>query len=103
MSKFAVIKTGGKQYLVEEGDKIKIEKLPQEEGEEVKFDKVLMRATNRSFKVGDPEVDRYKVEGKIVEQGRDDKVVVYKKKAKKRYEKKQGHRQPYSIVEIESI
>ena len=95
----AVIQTGGKQYYVSEKDVIYVEKLDLEEGAKVSFDQVLMVDN----KVGTPYVDGAKVEGVVVKNGKQKKIVVYKYNAKKKYRKKQGHRQPYTKVEIKSI
>lgn len=100
---FAVIKTGGKQYLVSPGDKIKIEKLDAKEGEEVNFDQVLLLEKGKSLKIGDPLVKGVKVAAKVIRQDKAKKVVVFKYKAKKRYQKKKGHRQPFTEVEILKI
>jgi large subunit ribosomal protein L21 len=100
---YAVIETGGKQYTVQEGDTIYIEKLEKEEGEKVDFSKVLMLSNDEDFKVGRPFVEGAKVEGIVLEQGKGRKVIVYKYKSKKDYRKKQGHRQPYTKVKIEKI
>lgn len=110
----AVIKTGGKQYKVREGDKIRIEKLNSEVGKEVVFDEVFLVADEvtgdddtvksvKEIKIGKPKVRGAKVTGKVLAQGRNDKVIVFKYKPKKRYKKKQGHRQPYTEVEITKI
>ena len=99
----AVIKTGGKQYKVATGDKIKIEKLDAQEGKSVVFNEVLLVADDKDIKIGQPKVSGVEVEGKISEQGRDDKIIVFKYKAKKRYQVKRGHRQPYTTVEITKI
>lgn len=95
----AVILTGGKQYYVSEGDVIYIEKLDANEGDKVTFDKVLMVDNN----VGTPYVDGASVVGNVVKNGKQKKIIVYKYNAKKKYRKKQGHRQPYTKVEIKSI
>ena len=95
----AVITTGGKQYYVSEKDVIYVEKLDLEEGAKVVFDQVLMVDN----KVGTPYVDGAKVEGVVVKNGKQKKIIVYKYNAKKKYRKKQGHRQPYTKVEIKSI
>ena len=95
----AVIQTGGKQYYVSEKDVIYVEKLDLEEGTKVSFDQVLMVDN----KVGTPYVDGAKVEGVVVKNGKQKKIIVYKYNAKKKYRKKQGHRQPYTKVEIKSI
>ncbi|MCD6429176.1 50S ribosomal protein L21 [bacterium] len=99
----AVIKTGGKQYLVKPGDKIKVEKLPKKEGEEIIFDQVLLIEDGKNVKIGKPLVENAKVKGKILEQGKGAKIIVFKYKAKKRYKKKMGHRQLYTLVEITEI
>lgn len=105
MSKIAVIKSGGKQYLVKAGDIIKIEKLPAEKGKSFTFDKVLMVSdeTGKDVKVGQPFIKDAKVRAKVLEQGRDKKVRVVKYKAKTRYHKVYGHRQPFTKVKIEKI
>jgi len=99
----AVIKTGGKQYIVSLGTKLKIEKLPQEEGTDVEFSEVLLLENDKGLEVGAPFVQGAKVKGKILQQGKAKKVVVFKFKAKKRERVKKGHRQLYSEVEITSI
>lgn len=96
---YAVIETGGKQYRVQPGDVISVEKLNVEAGEEIKFDKVLVMGEGADVKVGTPYLDAA-ITGKVVENGRGKKVIIYKYKAKKDYRKKQGHRQPYTMVEI---
>lgn len=95
----AIIETGGKQYLVEEGKELYIEKLAAKDGEKIVFDKVLMVDS----KVGTPYVSGAKVSAKVEKQGKAKKVIVYKYRAKKNYHKKQGHRQPYTKVTIEKI
>ena len=99
---YAVIETGGKQYKVEQGDVVFIEKLGAEEGEAVKFDKVLAIGGD-DFKIGAPYVDGAYVEASVLKNGKEKKVIVYKYKSKKGYHKKQGHRQPYTKVEIKAI
>ncbi|HEY4544455.1 MAG TPA: 50S ribosomal protein L21 [Tissierellaceae bacterium] len=100
---YAVIETGGKQYRVQEGDVIFVEKLDVEAGETVEFDKVLVVANDNGLNIGKPVVEGAKVEASVVEQGKGKKVIVFKYKAKKNYKKKQGHRQPYTKVKIEKI
>ncbi len=100
---FAVIKTGGKQYLVEPGKKIKIEKLEVEEGKEVIFDQVLLLEKGKKLEIGTPLVEGAKVVGKVLTQGKGDKVIAFKYKAKKRYHVKKGHRQQFTEVEITKI
>lgn len=99
---YAIIETGGKQYKVEQGDVIFIEKLGVEEGETVKFDKVLVVGGD-DVKVGSPYVDGASVEASVLKNGKEKKIIVYKYKPKKGYHKKQGHRQPYTKVEIKAI
>ncbi len=100
---YAIIETGGKQYRAEEGKVIRVEKLPAEKGEKIKFDRVLMLNNKKGLQVGKPYLDKAKVEGKVVQVGRDKKIIVYKYKAKKNYRRKQGHRQPYTEVLINKI
>ncbi len=100
---YAVIETGGKQYRVQEGDVLTIEKLNVEAGDKVEFDKVLVLAEEGNLKVGAPYVEGAVVSGEVVENGKGKKVIIYKYKAKKDYRKKQGHRQPYTMVKIESL
>ena len=99
---YAVIETGGKQYRVQEGDIITIEKIKAEVGETVAFDKVLVLSDGKDVKVGTPYLDAA-VTGSVVEHGKGQKVIIFKYKAKKDYRKKQGHRQPYTMVEITGI
>ena len=99
---YAVIETGGKQYRVQEGDIITIEKIKAEVGETVAFDKVLVLSDGNDVKVGTPYLDAA-VTGSVVEHGKGQKVIIFKYKAKKDYRKKQGHRQPYTMVKIESL
>ena len=95
---YAIIKTGGKQYRVSEGDVLNIEKLDVEAGSEVVFDEVLT-----DVKIGKPVVDGAKVTAKVVEHGKAEKIFVFKYKAKSNYRKRQGHRQPFTKVEISKI
>ena len=99
----AVIKTGGKQYLVEPGSQIKIEKIDKEAGKEIIFDQVLLLEKNKKLQIGTPLVKGAKVQAKILEHGKGKKIIVFKYKAKKRYKVKKGHRQPYTLVEIKDI
>jgi len=99
----AVIKTGGKQYLVKEGEKIKIEKIEKKEGEEVEFKEVLFLEKDGKVKIGKPLVEGAKVLGKVLKQGRSKKIIVFKYKPKTRYRKKKGHRQYFTEVLIEKI
>jgi len=100
---FAVIKTGGKQYLVSPGDKIKIEKIDKAEGKEITFGQVLLLQKGKAIKIGTPLVKGAKVKAKVLKQDRAKKIIIFKYKAKKRYQKKMGHRQPYTEVEILKI
>ena len=99
---YAIVKTGGKQYKAEPGRFIDVEKLDAEVGAEVSFD-ALMVVDGDSCTVGSPVVDGVKVTGKVIGQDKQKKVITYKYKNKVRYRKKQGHRQPYTLVEITSI
>lgn len=100
---YAIIETGGKQYRVENGDQIAVEKLGVEDGAKVVFDKVLVVGDGADIKVGAPYVDGVTVEGNAIETGKGKKVIIFKYKAKKDYRKKQGHRQPYTMVKIASL
>lgn len=100
---YAVIETGGKQYRVQQGDTLFIEKIEANEGENFSFDKVLLVSNEGEVSVGTPYVDGASVEAKVVEHGKGKKVIVFKYKAKKDYRKKQGHRQPYTKVLVERI
>ena len=99
---YAIIATGGKQYRVSEGDVIYIEKIDAQVDSTVSFD-VLLVGNEGDVKVGTPVVEGVKVEGKVVGQIRGEKIIVFKYKAKKNYRRKQGHRQPYTKVEITKI
>jgi len=100
---FAIIQTGGKQYRVSSGEKIKIEKLSGETGADVVFDKVLLSAHGDAVAVGAPYVSGAKVEAKIVRQARDRKKIIFKYHSKARYRKKKGHRQHFTEVEIVKV
>ncbi|UNC93331.1 50S ribosomal protein L21 [Candidatus Contubernalis alkaliaceticus] len=100
---YAVIETGGKQYRVEEGQVIKIEKIDAQVGDEITFDKVLAVNSGDGLKVGTPLVKGAAATAKVVRQDKDKKIIVFKYKAKKNYRKKTGHRQPYTQVKIERI
>ena len=105
----AIIKTGGKQYLVKKGDKIKIEKIDGKEDDEVNFTEVLLLVYNplgsaeQKLEIGKPLIKNAKVIGKILKQSRGKKIIIFKYKPKKRYQKKAGHRQHYTEVEIKEI
>jgi large subunit ribosomal protein L21 len=100
---YAVVETGGKQYRVQEGDTLFVEKIAGNEGDNIKFDKVLFVSNGGDVKVGTPFIEDMTVDASIVEHGKGKKIIVYKFKAKKDYRKKQGHRQPYTKVKIEKI
>ena len=99
---FAIIETGGKQYRVSPGTKIKVEKLVSE-GEGFVFDKVLLVSDGKEVKVGKPYLEGSKVEAKVVKQGRAKKIIVFRYHSKTRYRKKKGHRQPFTEVEVTKI
>ena len=100
---YAIIQTGGKQYRVSEGDVLSVEKLTAAEGEEVVFDQVLTVVADGDVKIGKPVLEGAKVTAKVVEHGKGEKILVFKYKAKSNYRKRQGHRQPYTKVEISKI
>lgn len=100
---FAIIETGGKQYKVEKGTTLKIEKLPEETGKTITFDQVLLISDESSTKVGKPFIDGAKVTSRILDQTKGEKITVIKKKSKKRFQVKQGHRQKLTVVEITDI
>lgn len=100
---YAIIKTGGKQYSVSEGDVVYIEKLDAEEGASVKFDEVLAVGGEAGFKCGAPLVEGASVTAKVLKNGKAKKVLIFKYKPKKGYRRRQGHRQPYTKVQIEKI
>ena len=96
----SVIETGGKQYLVQAGSKIQVEKLPGNAGDVLKFDKVLFVSKGSDAEVGKPYVSGAVVEGKVLKQARSKKIHILKYKAKSKYRRKQGHRQDYTEIEI---
>ena len=100
---YAIIESCGRQYKVAEGDVVFFEKLDAEEGKKVTFDKVILVSEEGKVQIGNPYVKGVKVEGKVVSHGKGKKIIVFKMKAKKNYRRKQGHRQPYTKVEITSI
>lgn len=103
MSNFAVIETGGKQYKISVGQKLKVEKLGANTGDSLSFDKVLLTADGEDVKVGQPYISGVKVEAKVLKQGRADKVIVFRYHSKTRYRKKKGHRQAFTELEITGI
>ena len=100
---YAIIKTGGKQYRVEEGQIIKVEKLPAEVGTSVEFNEIMLFSDDHGLKIGQPVIEGAKVIGKVIDQSKHKKIVVFKYKPKKRYRKKTGHRQPYTSILVEKI
>lgn len=100
---YAIIETGGKQYRVQEGDTINVEKLGLDAGSAVKFDKVLAVSNDDSFTFGSPYVGGAVVDASVILEGKAKKVIVYKYKSKKGFHKKKGHRQPFTQVKIEKI
>ena len=100
---YAVVKSGGKQYKVKEGETFRVEKLPGEVGAEITFDDVLLVSDGENVNVGTPRLENVTVKGTVVEQGQASKIIVFKYKRRKRYRRKQGHRQPYTAVKVDSI
>ncbi len=100
---YAIFETGGKQYRVEKGDTLKVEKLPVEVGDSVEFDRVLAVGKEDGLVVGTPFIDSARVKGKVVNQGKSRKIIVFKYKPKKNYRRKQGHRQPFTQLVVEDI
>ena len=103
MNMYAVVATGGKQYKIKEGETLRIEKVEGNVGDAFAFDKVLLVADEDKLTIGQPAVDGASVGAHIVEQGKSKKILVFKYKRRKRYRKKQGHRQPFTAVKIDSI
>lgn len=101
--KLAVIQSGSHQFLVQEGDTVKIQRINQEAGDKVTFDQVLLAATDKTTKVGQPTVSGATVEGEVIAQARHPKVTGVKMKSKKRYRRYFGHKQPYTAVKITKI
>ena len=99
----AVIKTGGKQYIVWPGQKIEVEKINKKEGGEVTFSDVLLLEKNKKIEIGSPFIAGVEVVGKVLKQGKKRKVIVFKYKPKTRYKLKRGHRQPFTLIEIKQI
>lgn len=100
---YAVIKTGGKQYRVAAGEKIKVEQIPADVGSEITLDQVLMVGEGESVKIGTPLVSGAKVTAKVLAHGRGEKVKIFKMRRRKHYQKHQGHRQNFTEIEISGI
>ena len=100
---YAVIASGGKQYKVEQGEVLRVEKLTGDIGSPVTFDRVLMISDGDTVRIGTPVLDDVSVQGHIVEQEKAKKIIVFKYKRRKRYRRKQGHRQSYTAIKIDSI
>lgn len=100
---YAVVTSGGKQYKVKQGDVLRVEKIPGEVGDPFSFDKVLMFSDGENVRIGQPALDNIAVSGHIVEQGKANKIIVFKYKRRKRYRRKQGHRQQFTAIRIDNI
>ena len=100
---YAVIETGGKQYRVQEGDQITVEKIAAELGAKVKLDKVLFVKKDKTAVIGTPQVEKASVDAEVLDQGRGSKIIVFKKKRRKGYSRKQGHRQAETTLKILKI
>ena len=100
---YAIVTTGGKQYQVAQGDRLRVEKLAGEVGDSVELSQVLLVADGDDVKVGQPMIDGAKVTARIIEQGKGKKIVVFKKKRTQGYRRKQGHRQLFTALEIQEI
>ena len=103
MTDFAIIKTGGKQYRVAPGQKLKLEKISDQKDGQINFNEVLLLNKNGQLKIGQPKVEGASVGSRVLKNGRDRKIIVFKYKSKIRYRKTQGHRQHFTEVEITSI
>jgi large subunit ribosomal protein L21 len=97
---FAVIETGGKQYKIKDGDRLRVEKISVSDDKAVVFDKVLLVSEANGIKIGTPYIEGVKVEAKVVKEGKAKKKIVFKYHSKNRYKKKKGHRQQFSEIEI---
>jgi large subunit ribosomal protein L21 len=100
---YAVVSTGGKQYKVQQGETLRIEKIPGEVGSKVTLDRVLMVADGENVRLGQPVLEKAAVQASIVEQDKAKKILVFKYKRRKRYRRKNGHRQPYTAIRIDGI
>ncbi|NCD25208.1 MAG: 50S ribosomal protein L21 [Deltaproteobacteria bacterium] len=100
---FAIVETGGKQFRVEEGRSLKVAKLDVQAGGEITLDKVLLVGAGAEVKIGQPFVDGASVQCEVVDHGRDKKIIIFKKKRRKDYRRKQGHRQDFTLLKVKSI
>jgi large subunit ribosomal protein L21 len=100
---YAVVNSGGKQYKVQQGQILRVEKIPGDVGNPVTFERVLMFSDGENVSIGQPELEDVAVEGHIVEQGKAKKIIVFKYKKRKRYRRKKGHRQEFTAVLIDGI
>lgn len=100
---YAIIRTGGKQYRVEPGDVIRVESLPGDVGQDIEFPEVLLRQNDAGVEIGAPLVSDAKVSGVIVGQEKDQKILIFKKKRRKNYRRRQGHRQHVTAVKVVSV
>jgi len=100
---YAVVFSGGKQYKLQEGETVRVEKIPGKKGSSISFEKVLLYSDGRKVTVGRPFLDDIAVKAHIVEQGKAKKIIVFKYKRRKRYRRKQGHRQPFTAIQIDNI
>ena len=100
---YAVIESGGKQHKVSEGEILRVEKIDAEIGAEIKLDKVMMVQTDDKTMIGSPYVDNASVTAEVVEQGKSKKIIIFKYKRKKNYQRKKGHRQQYTALKIKAI
>ncbi len=101
--KFAVVSTGGKQYKVKIGDKVRVEKLEGSAGDFLKFGEILLKAEGAQIEIGTPHVKGASVEAEVISQARDDKKIIFRYHSKTRYRKFKGHRQPYTELKIKEI
>lgn len=100
---YAVVNSGGKQYKLREGETVRLEKISGEVGDPVTFDRILAFSDGQNLTVGAPVLENVAVQGRIVQQGKAKKIIVFKYKRRKRYRRKQGHRQPFTAVRIDQI
>ena len=100
---YAVVSTGGKQYRIQEGDILRVEKIPGEVGTPITFENVLLYSNGEKMSIGQPVLENISVNGHIVEQGKAKKIIVFKYKRRKRFRRKQGHRQQFTAVKIDKI